>query len=480
MDFWYTLQIHKWGHAVWLVVFVICLLLLFKNRARWGVDIKKIVAFVSMSMILYYCPFFAKIMINNFLPGYGEYERLSWLFFTIPIISYTFVCAYTSFSRIQKKKIILAFIVICLFLGTSTIITRGFKKADNVYKIPDESLKIADSIVEDSKCYSDDALLGMRQVAKDDKGKRIKPKVLVQLDEKIDMSMGNEFFHGIREYASPPVLTSVVIPKTSYDSSSFQISKYAALLNYEYFVCANNTYLRQQAEKYGFELLDEAGDYVVYKNTKELTLYFVRHGQTETNVNGIFAGSGTDAKLTSKGIADVKKTGDALADIRFDTAFASELTRTNDTAKLILDTNKNEKPTISKMADLNDIYAGQLEGLSKDEVMEKYPDFSEDKYYGTISDSKFVSPVGATSKYTMVNKYKSALLSAISNTPNNGNVLIVGHGGFSWMLKTLFPDEISESELPDNASITVIKYNKGKYEIEAYNADASQFKEIEQ
>ena len=48
------------------------------------------------------------------------------------------------------------------------------------------------------------------------------------------------------------------------------------------------------------------------------------------------------------------------------------------------------------------------------------------------------------------------------------------------MLQTLFPDEISDSELPDNASITVIKYNKGKFELESYNTDASQFKEIKQ
>ncbi len=479
MDLWIDIQIHKWIYAGWIVMYAISLFLLFKNRNNWDIKIKKVITLIGLSILLFICPLTVKLLYGRILPGYGEYERLSWLFFSVPVISYTLVKILDGLRKRQRIKGAIAFIVFCLVLGASPLFTRTYKATENINKVPDYVIEVSNVITEDSGCY-DGQLYGVRQVAKDDKGKWIKPKVLIQLDEAYNKHAGDDFKYGIRQYSSALVLSEVVIPSTTYNSSSFELTKYANLLNYEYFVCTNNTYLRQQAEKYGFELLDEAGDYVVYKNTKELTLYFVRHGQTEANVKGVFAGSKTDTKLTSKGIADVKKTGEALADIRFDTAFASELTRTNDTAKLILDTNKNEKPTISKMANLNDIYAGQLEGLSKDEVMEKYPDFSEDKYYGTISDSKFVSPVGATSKYTMVNKYKSALLSAISKTPNNGNVLIVGHGGFSWMLKTLFPDEISESELPDNASITVIKYNKGKYEMEAYNTDASQFKEIEQ
>ena len=480
MDFWYDIQIHKWGNVGWIVIFVICLFLLYKNHNKWGVEIKQIVLFVCMSILLYYCPFFARIMIEKFLPSYLEYERLSWLFFSVPIMAYTFVCAYSSVHRVQKKKILLSFVVICLLFGTTKFITRYFKVADNSYKIPDKSVMVADTIVSDSKCYSDDTLFGVRQVALDDKGKKVKPKVLVQLDEKIDYSLGNEFFHGIREYVSPPVLSPVIIPKTAYNSGSFKISNYAALLNYEYFVCTNSEYLRKEAEAYGFVLLAEAEDYVVYKNNNEVTIYYVRHGETEANANDVFAGSKTDTKLTNKGITDAKETGDVLSDIHFDTAYVSELTRTNDTAKYILEKNSNKKPNLSKTAKLNDINAGQLEGLSRAEVMARYPDFSEDKYYGTISDSKFVSPVGATSKYTVVNNYKSVLLNAVAGTPTGGNALIVGHGGFSWMLQTLFPDEISDSELPDNASITVIKYNKGKFELESYNTDASQFKEIEQ
>ena len=129
---------------------------------------------------------------------------------------------------------------------------------------------------------------------------------------------------------------------------------------------------------------------------------------------------------------------------------------------------------------LNDANLGALEGLSREEVAERYPDFSEEKFFGTISDSKFVSPIGATSKNKVTQNYKTALDKMVTEMSNDSKALIVGHSAFVWFLQAVFPNEVSEEAVLDNASITVLKYNKGKYEIEAYNTDASQFKEIEQ
>lgn len=67
------------------------------------------------------------------------------------------------------------------------------------------------------------------------------------------------------------------------------------------------------------------------------TLYLVRHGQTEFNVQKRVQGM-ADSALTPKGIADAKALGRGfqLAGVHFDAAFASDLTRAVDTAHFIL------------------------------------------------------------------------------------------------------------------------------------------------
>ena len=478
MDLFSDIQLHKWISAGWIVIYIISLFLLFKNRNNWDIRIKKVLIVVGISIVLFFCPITVKLIFGRILPGFAEYERLSWLFFVVPIIAYTFVKILEDLRKKQRVRLAIAFCICCFFLSVSSFATRGYKIAENPDKVPDYVVAISDAITEDSRCYEGE-IYGVRQVAKDDKGKWIKPKVLVQLDEAYNIHAGDDFKYGIRQYSSALVLSEVVIPKTTYNSSSFSLSKYASLFNYEYFVCSNNEYLRKQAEAYGFELLKEVGDYVVYKNTKELTLYFVRHGETEANANNTFAGSKTDTKLTSNGINGAKLTGQALQDINFDIVYTSELTRTKDTAKNILGENKNSTSNIKVSKALNDLYAGELEGLTHEEAKQRYPDYNEESYYGKIGDSTYVSPVGATTKYTIVKNYNSALYSIVSNAPDNSNVLVVGHGALAWLFYTMFPEEISETSFLDNTSITVVKYNKGKYELEAYNTSASQFEEIE-
>ncbi len=478
MDFWINLMSRQWPNACWIAIYVICLFLLFKNRDRWDVKVKGIIVVSVITILFYFCPFSAKIIQKYFLNGPGEYERIAWLLFIIPVIAYTFVKVLFDLKKNQRVKASIVFIILCAFLSGLPFVTKEFMVPQNEYKLTDDAIGVSDAITDDAGCYGKDELLGTRQVALDNKGKPVKPKVLVQV-EMHDHLAKRDIYYSIRQYTSAPILTYVVIPQTTYNSSSFNISKYASLFNYEYFVCSNNEYLRKQAEAYGFELLKEVGDYVVYKNTKEVTLYFVRHGETEANANNTFAGSKTDTKLTSNGINGAKLTGQALQDINFDIVYTSELTRTKDTAKNILGENKNSTSNIKVSKALNDLYAGELEGLTHEEAKQRYPDYNEESYYGKIGDSKYVSPVGATTKYTIVKNYNSALYSIVSNAPDNSNVLVVGHGALAWLFYTMFPEEISETSFLDNTSITVVKYNKGKYELEAYNTSASQFEEIE-
>ena len=292
MDLWIDIQIHKWIYASWAVMYVVSLFLLFKNRNSWDIKIKKVITLIGLSILLFFCPLTVKMIYGRILPGFAEYERLSWLFFVAPVISYTFVKIIDGLRKKQQIKGAIAFIVFCFILSASPLFTRAYKETENINKVPDYVVEISDAITNDSNCYGDDTLFGVRQVASDKNGKPIKPSVLIQIDNVINGWAGNDLFHGIRQYTSAPVLTSVIIPEDAYSAELFNISKYDNLLKYEYFVCDNNTNLRNQAELFGFELIKEVDDYVVYKNSNEITIYFVRHGETDANVNKIFAGSG--------------------------------------------------------------------------------------------------------------------------------------------------------------------------------------------
>ena len=480
MDLWIDIQIHKWIYAGWIVMYAISLFLLFKNRNNWDIKIKKVITLIGLSILLFFCPLTVKLLYGRILPGFAEYERLSWLFFMAPVMSYTFVKIIDGLRKKQQIKGAIAFIVFCFILSASPLFTRAYKETENINKVPDYVIEVSDAITNDSNCYGDDTLFGVRQVASDKNGKPIKPTVLIQIDNVINGWAGNDLFHGIRQYTSAPILRRKIITGDEYNSDSFSISKYDNLLKYEYFVCTNNENLRKQAESYGFELIEELEDYVVYKNTNEFTIYFVRHGKTDANEKKIYAGSGTDAKLTNEGESKTKITGKALENTKFDAAYVSSLSRTESTAKIILDENKNLVPTVEIDNNLNDISWGDVEGLTQEEIFEKYPDFSDEKYLGTVGDTRFVSPIKATTKATIVNTYLNELYSIIKDAPNEGNLLIVGHSAFDWLLRLEFPEETANSQSLDNSSISVIKYNKGRWILEKYNVDPTEFKEIEQ
>lgn len=69
---------------------------------------------------------------------------------------------------------------------------------------------------------------------------------------------------------------------------------------------------------------------------KATIIYVVRHGESESNRNGVVGGH-TDAPLTDTGCAQARETKLALRDIHFDTAYSSNLQRAIETGEIIFD-----------------------------------------------------------------------------------------------------------------------------------------------
>lgn len=62
-------------------------------------------------------------------------------------------------------------------------------------------------------------------------------------------------------------------------------------------------------------------------------LYFIRHGLSELNVKGLYAGH-TDTPLTDEGRAQAKKAGQAAKNLRIDLIVSSPLSRALETAQI--------------------------------------------------------------------------------------------------------------------------------------------------
>lgn len=454
MDFWSYIQVHKWPSAGWLLIYVICLLLMYKNRKRWGTEVKSVLCFIGLSILLFLCPFFAKIMTSSFLPSYLEYERMSWLLFIGPVVAYTLVKIISDLKSGKRKKMLASIIVVAILLSNVTFFSRGYKVADNWLKIPEDALEISEAIMEDAT--------------------QAKPMVLVQ-EEQDNGLIGNWLYHGIRQYTSSPVLTGLYVSSDTYNQEDYSLIDHG-LMNYQYFVCANADSLRTKVEAAGFELMYESEEHLLFKNMRECTVYFVRHGKTDANLANIYAGSGTDATLVDEGVTKSLEVGDALSDVLFSNVYTSELSRTQKTANLILSRNRSHTPDAQVLWRLDDINWGEIEGLSAAEVLFVYPDYNEDTYIGTADDEYFVSPIGAESKASVIYRNSLAMNQVVAET--DGNALVVGHSSMIWLLQKKFGDQVTEDTL-DNSSITVIHYDKGIWSLECINLSADEYEEME-
>lgn len=98
-------------------------------------------------------------------------------------------------------------------------------------------------------------------------------------------------------------------------------------------------------------------------------IILVRHGETIWNVARRFQGQ-SDIDLNEKGRWQAGMTGKYLAGERIDVTYASDLVRCVDTAKLIVDGRGLE---IVTRRDLRELDFGEWEGLTGQEISERYP-----------------------------------------------------------------------------------------------------------
>jgi len=178
-------------------------------------------------------------------------------------------------------------------------------------------------------------------------------------------------------------------------------------------------------------------------------LVLVRHGQSEWNLKNLFTGW-KDPGLTEKGVAEAKKAGEQLRDLKlaFDIAFTSDLSRAQKTLDLILEElGQTGLETIRDQA-LNERDYGDLTGMNKDEARKE---FGEEQVHIWRRSFDVPPPGGESLKMTaerVLPYYRSEILPRVLK---GQRTIVAAHGNslraLIMELENLTPEQILKREL---------------------------------
>lgn len=187
-------------------------------------------------------------------------------------------------------------------------------------------------------------------------------------------------------------------------------------------------------------------------------LIFVRHGETNSNNNGLLHGR-TDIPLTSAGEQQASRVGGRLASLTdISSVYTSPLTRALTTAEQI-GRQLGVNPTVDER--LTEFDFGDLEGLTFDDLQTRYPEL----YLSIIDPNGFDrSFPNGESRSQLHSRVVDALSNMIERHPG-GAVVVVAHliviGSAVAHLTTGDPHDIIRY-LVRNCSVTHLELNASR------------------
>lgn len=201
---------------------------------------------------------------------------------------------------------------------------------------------------------------------------------------------------------------------------------------------------------------------------KNLTVYFVRHGQTYYNLMSKMQGW-SDAPLTDKGISMLEKTALGLANKHFDAFYSSDLKRAMDTAEIIIAENIATFPKLELQLDSNfrEVGFGIFEGIDDSEVakiigepygFETFDDFNNiDQIRDATKEAD--SSGFAEDANDVYRRMENGMKDLLEQNEDGSHILVVTHGGFIRMMAERYGITGPHNkviELPTNGSVTKV------------------------
>jgi len=216
----------------------------------------------------------------------------------------------------------------------------------------------------------------------------------------------------------------------------------------------------------------------------KLTFYIARHGKTLMNTLDRVQGW-CDSPLTDEGIKVARHLGYGLDDIKFRTAYCSDLRRTYQTAQIVLGSKDQSDIAIIECPGFREACFGSFECdfngtmwgnaalyLQYTSREDMYKDILDKKLsYGQVLDVvKKLDKLGMAESFSQVEARTQEMLFDIAKNEiqyGDGNILVIAHGmSILCMLHSLGGDKLLKSHL-DNAAVCKAIYQDGGFTIEA-------------
>jgi probable phosphoglycerate mutase len=150
-----------------------------------------------------------------------------------------------------------------------------------------------------------------------------------------------------------------------------------------------------------------------------LSLYLLRHGQTELSRDDVFCGSGLDPELTPEGLQMAQAFAASYRSQSWSAVYCSSLRRSMATAQPLCDA---LGITMEVRSDLNEIAYGKWEGLTRAAVEQEY----HDDYIRWLADPAWHAPTGGELAITIARR-SLQVIDEIKQHYADGNVLVISH-----------------------------------------------------
>lgn len=205
---------------------------------------------------------------------------------------------------------------------------------------------------------------------------------------------------------------------------------------------------------------------------KRVTFYYVRHGRTEFNRDGIIQGGRVDAPLVRESIPAIEATARALAPISLSRCYSSPLGRAVETARIVTSGRDLE---VKPLDDLREFDFGDLDGK---------PYAGNRLKFARCFVRQDFSPYGGEEGEQVRERVRRAFAHMYGQASDGDNVLVVCHGAFfRYVLLEYYPASrlrrklMSETIKTPNAGIAVIVGESGRFTLAELPVTAERFAE---
>lgn len=191
----------------------------------------------------------------------------------------------------------------------------------------------------------------------------------------------------------------------------------------------------------------------------------VRHGESEANFQRICAGQ-SDFPLTDLGRRQADAAGETLKNTKIDFVYASDLSRAYETAQRIT---KHHNLDITKDARIREIHRGIFEGRYLADLEKEYPET-----YAVLAKNKPFAVIEGGESTEDVQERLMDFFEEIAPNHSGQTVLVAFHAtALRYFCAKVMgiekKDIIATLPLCENAALTYVDYEDGKFTVTKYN-----------